>query len=577
MAEYANVEQVAESLKDGKKNSIPAVVLIGAGMSSSARIPDANGFIGEIKKKFPQRVKDCEQSYTAHMKKLTEDERRSLIREYIKKAKMFNLEHLCLAALAKEGYINHILTTNFDSLGLHALHSCNIYPAIHDLASASEQALDSIKDCCRDNECSLFYLHGQGAGPIMLNSAEETNRLSMNLKNSGILEELNRRCWIIIGYSGRCDPVFDRMVELKTYRRGLYWVGYKNEEPSEHVAERLLRNNYAKFVKSEDARTFLTELMIALNVPLPQIILEPFSYLEEILDIIEESPLTWSETPKFIEGKWLVRLSNELFGKSPNSDQSDDIANVFREAADEFRKQAKINYDNYAKELLIEALYLYSRAVKLDPNDWKAYAGWGETFIDLAVINADEYQKLLQIACERFEYANAILQSAEILSSWGYALWLWMEAEHGERKEQLLKESEDKFLQALELINKAPAEEYSTESKARIFSGLGKIGFIKFKQHQSTITKSERQNELECIKKYYLEGEELIPGMNSYELTKICLLQDKPDEAFKWVDIAIQTGNANKEMVLEDEDFQDYKSWVDTYKLHYGLGGESYT
>lgn len=573
MTEYANVEQVAESLRECKKYGTAAVALIGAGMSRSAGIPDANGFIAEIKKRFPQRVKDCE-SYADHMKKLTEDERRSLIKDYIKNAKMFNLEHLCLAALAKEGYVDRILTTNFDYLGLHAMHSCNIYPTVHDLASANDQAIESIKDCCRDNEYSLFYLHGQGDGPIMLNSAVETEELSERLKESGIFEELKRRCWIVIGYSGRCDPVFDRMVEIKKYQRCLYWIGYQNEGPPEHVAERLLKNDYAKFVKAQDARSFLTELMVSLNVSLPQIILEPFSYLEEILDIIEESPLTWTETTKFIEGKWLVRLSNELFGKSSNLDQSNDIANVFREAADEFRKQAKTNYENYAKEFLIEALYLYSRAAKLASDDWKAYAGWGETFIDLASINVEEYQKLLQIACERFEYANTKMQSAEILSSWGYALLLLMDSEHGAKKEQLLIESEDKFHKALELINRTPGDEYSTESKARTLFGLGKIGLIKFKQHQGTISKNEQLIELECIKKYYLEGVELAPGMigmNSYDLAKVCLLQDNQDEASEWMEKAKQTGNVSKSMIIEDDDFNDFKDWLDTFELLYGL------
>jgi hypothetical protein len=104
---------------------------------------------------------------------------------------------------------------------------------------------------------AIFHLHGQRGGFVLLNTEEECNKLSNHLKP--VFQDSEQgHMWIVIGYSGENDPVFDRLVEIKRFDYGLYWIGYKDSEPSEHLMKRLLiEGKDAYFVKGYDADSFL--------------------------------------------------------------------------------------------------------------------------------------------------------------------------------------------------------------------------------------------------------------------------------------------------------------------------------
>src|SRR5437763_51219 len=69
------------------------------------------------------------------------------------------------------------------------------------------------------------------------------------------------RVWIVVGYSGENDPVFDLLARVKTFEYGLfeyglYWIGY-GAKPSKHVADKLLgRECGAHFIGGWDADDF---------------------------------------------------------------------------------------------------------------------------------------------------------------------------------------------------------------------------------------------------------------------------------------------------------------------------------
>jgi tetratricopeptide (TPR) repeat protein len=561
------VAVVAESLRSCKSDNTAAVVLIGAGMSTSANIPDAKGFIEIIKREFPSTVQACEETYAAYMGALAPEERRSLIKKHIENAKPMNIEHLCLAALVREGYINCILRTNFDPLALRALHLCNVFPAVYDLASTSKEALQKVAERSRENICALYYLHGQRDGPIILNTQAEMDDLSRKLEEARIFPELRQKCWIIIGYSGYSDPVFSLLANLNQYGRGLYWVGYRNEDPPEHVIQQILQRNgsHTYFVRTQDAKFFFSDLMKKLDVSLPSIIRTPFSHLEESLELLGDWSVTSGENLLVEEKKWFVHLASELFEERDISqcvgDSYRKVSEFLIETADSFRRQISGDEAPYRREFLLEAFYLYSRAARLGV-DWRAYAGLGETLLELSAISMDDRDKknFLQIACEKFAKVN--IESIETLVNWGNALFKLSEIEEDENEQKsLLTDAENKFRMAIDSIKNTPKSEYSSDFEEKALFGLGKISLEHY-------YKTADLEVLDRAKDFFISCHTLSPGSGEvcYELARIYSLQNNPEEALGWLKVA-KHNNVDIGPARTDKDFQNLYSLKEFWDL----------
>lgn len=255
-------------------------------MSISAGIPSAKGMMDEIKKQFPNLCTTCEkETYPAYMSLLASAQRKQLIGSFIDNAKI-NIAHLYLGALVKEGYIDRILSTNFDPLVVRSLALFNIFPAVYDFA-ASQSFIPG-----EAAQLSLFHLHGQRDGFVLLNTKKELIKHSEKLKN--VFQDVNRkRCWIVIGYSGENDPVFQRLGEIDEFQHKLFWIGHKDKEPAKHVIDKIVgsKQKYGYFLKGYDADKFFLELAKELKLPEPQIISRPFSHLKEAINMITEYPV----------------------------------------------------------------------------------------------------------------------------------------------------------------------------------------------------------------------------------------------------------------------------------------------
>ena len=121
----ANIQIIAEQLRYAKDEGYSTAILMGAGMSISAGIPSAKGMIDKIKNQFPHLCNTCEnETYPAYMSLLAPAQRRKFIGSFIDKAKI-NLAHLYLGSIVKKGYVDRILTTNFDPLVARSLSLFN--------------------------------------------------------------------------------------------------------------------------------------------------------------------------------------------------------------------------------------------------------------------------------------------------------------------------------------------------------------------------------------------------------------------------------------------------------------------
>lgn len=276
----ATIDDLAEHLLMIKKDfGIKTTIFMGAGVSASTGIPLANDIAEDIKKRFPHIAKKVkEETYGEYMRCLPMGIRKNLIQNYIGDAKL-NLAHLFLSSFVREDIIDRILTTNFDPLAIKALALNNIFPSVHDLAESKKFVSDEIV------EPSIFYIHGRYNGYYVLNTREEI-RVHSKIVKELFNDTSKKRCWIIIGYSGDNDPLFKILSEIENYQYGLYWVGYKDNPPSENVIKGILSKESAYYINGYDADGFFINLANKMNIDKPDIINEPITFLRDIISSI---------------------------------------------------------------------------------------------------------------------------------------------------------------------------------------------------------------------------------------------------------------------------------------------------
>ena len=111
-------------------------------------------------------------------------------------------------------------------------------------------------------------------------------------KQSGFLapvfEDAGRgRMWLVVGYSGDNDPVFDHLSRVERFDNGLYWVGYKDHEPGQDLRNKLLLpGKDAYYVPGFDADDFFVTLTRRLKIFPPDLVEKPFTHLEALLQML---------------------------------------------------------------------------------------------------------------------------------------------------------------------------------------------------------------------------------------------------------------------------------------------------
>ena len=238
------VQEVAQLLKQAKENEKPYVFFTGAGCSVKADVPSATGLIQEICKKFPIQVKNLDHekdkyNYGKYMSALDKDERRRLLKPHIIDNKNINWAHIALACLMQSGYIERVLTFNFDSILSRACNMLGLHPSIYDFATANPHLYHLI------NDPSIVHLHGQGTGFVQLNTEKETEKHTAQL-GEFIAATLNSNPSLFIGYSGNADAFFPLLEEKYSEQHRLIWTGTKtniDDIESNSVKNFLKKNN----------------------------------------------------------------------------------------------------------------------------------------------------------------------------------------------------------------------------------------------------------------------------------------------------------------------------------------------
>ena len=371
-----NVQEVAQLLKQAKENKKPYVFFTGAGCSVKADVPSATGLIQEICEKFPIQVKNLDPekdkyNYGKYMSALDKDERRRLLKPHIIDNKKINWAHVALACLMQSGYIERVLTFNFDSILSRACNMLGLHPSIYDFATANPHLYHLI------NDPSIVHLHGQGTGFVQLNTKDETEKHTAKL-GEFIAATLNSNPSLFIGYSGNADAFFPLLEEKYSEQHRLIWTGTKtniDNIESDSVKNFLKKNNnLTHYIGNIYADDFLIQLAKELECFPPELFLNPYTFLNTQLDLIQDYPLSdgldvLSNLREYLKEQSKKPLIDSLYTaiihKYPTKESTLGLSSA---AIDNimwaYDKQARLLKDSNKYD---EAFDLYKNAEKINP------------------------------------------------------------------------------------------------------------------------------------------------------------------------------------------------------------------
>ena len=401
------IDDIVESLRTAKERRHKACLVLGAGCSVSAGVPTAAGIVKLIKDKHPRSHERAEpKTYPKCMEQLSVAERRDMIAGLVDAAKL-NWAHVAIAQLISAGYVDRVLTTNFDLLVPRACALVGEFPAIYDFAASPDFRHAQIPDK------AVFCLHGQYTGFRLVNTDSECVQQFVTLRP--ILDNtLPGRPVIVAGYSGENDPVFTYLAERENFEYRLYWVDYE-KEPPRHVREQLLekKEKDAHFLGGCDADAFFTELAGKLSCFPPAFIKRPFSYLNGLLDRV--APFTLETSSQDFTESTRQRISRAI----ELLEQGED-AESLRLARLSEAEQRLMAGDFGA---VFELLPFPHDPKASDLRAW-AYVSWGLSLFGQARRKkGEEADRLFALAGAKYEAALAIKPDMhDALNNWGGAL-----------------------------------------------------------------------------------------------------------------------------------------------------------
>jgi len=403
------IQRIAAQMIRRKKAGKTTALLLGAGVSRTAGIPSANGFVEIIKKEYNDLVEDNDTTYQQCMGKLSREQIKELMNRY--KDNKVNPAHFYLSLLVEEDkdkkvFVDSLLTVNFDKLILKSLALYNIYPTVFDSAASKSFSPGGVSYPC------IFHLHGQMGNIALLNDAEEMKEHSKGLRP--VLHEVfSKNClWIVVGYSGECDPVLDVLSETQNFDNELYWIAYKDNEPKPFMSKILEpKSRGVYYVNGFVADSFFKELTNELKLQ-SKILTNPFSHFYDTLNKIEITKIDDKETEPFKIIKQRVKSAIEVFeegntesvlGKfnKPKYDKQEliqrtsamwlfgddkEIDEIYEEVTNSNIKEAKVNLSyayfnrglsNAKKNEYDKAMIDFNKAIELNPKNDAVFSNRG--------------------------------------------------------------------------------------------------------------------------------------------------------------------------------------------------------
>ncbi|TSJ43719.1 hypothetical protein FO440_05885 [Mucilaginibacter corticis] len=592
------IDHLAYIIKEAEKRGRPKpIVFLGAGASRSAGIPDAKTIAKTIITDYPsnpkiKKLKEEERTYSRLMDTLQPSERNELLKSLIDKAKI-NVTHVYLAQMMKLGFIDYFLTVNFDNLMQRALALYNIFPPTYDISILKDITTTSF------HPKSITYLHGQHNGLWLLNTKDEMEKVKEIVPP--ILNKIsNGRIWIIIGYSGG-DPIFDHIVNLGRFDDGLYWVGYKENDPADNVIKDLLdkSNTNSFLIKDYDADSFCLKLNTELGNPEPSIFDQPFSFLKSSLDNIvdiENTETYKSVRERLDDSKKMVEDAIQKYeGKNQSIKEMTDrdirksklkkslinalIKNDYENNDDLFTEgitlnDAEINellsrlYNDWGarlhskarnsqgldqKKYFEMAVKKFEKAIDLNKDDFFILNNWGSALGDFAsILTGTKQINFYKSSFEKFEKATALDDLyEEAYLNWGSTLTEYAKKLSGSEEELYYNLSFEKFAK-VESINNENQNLYSNWSYALICYSYSLKNEKRILYLNEALEKAKRAVEL---------------GDNEYNVACAYALLGEKNNALRFLELTLKNRSTSTKEVLADRDWSKFAEDDDLIRL----------
>ncbi|MDQ7781066.1 MAG: hypothetical protein RDV41_15325, partial [Planctomycetota bacterium] len=283
---------------DGNRRHV-VTFLLGAGCSKSAGVPLAREIVAELRNESKTNpfLRDAGAAppgvseYAFLMEKLGSPHMRAKrVKGYVDRARgsagrlRINWTYLLLAAMVENGYVNRILTTNFDPLIVEALAVMGQPIRTYDLNTTGKYYPGTL------DPASIIYLHGQMHSLFLANTPEEMGRLK-KVYPSVLQEAVQNSLLVVVGYSGDCDPVLDALQELPNFPCGLWWSHFEGNPGS--AVEALFKKYGADchIARGDDADTFMRKLVLdGMKLDLPDEVMTPITAARLALERITPFP-----------------------------------------------------------------------------------------------------------------------------------------------------------------------------------------------------------------------------------------------------------------------------------------------
>ena len=248
-------------------------VLLGSGVSRAAKIPTGWEITLDLIRKLatlhgetddpdPERWYrdkfDKEADYSDLLDDLakTPSERQQLLRAYLEPndqeredgEKQPTAAHRAIAALAAQGFVRVILTTNFDRLTERALEEADVVPTVLSSPDQVQGALPLIH-----TKCCVLKVHGDYRDTRIRNTPAELAAYPPEFDHllDRIFDEFGL---VVCGWSGEWDTALRNAIYRAPSRRfTTYWAA--RGEPGEEAAK-LINHRRAQVIPIKDADTF---------------------------------------------------------------------------------------------------------------------------------------------------------------------------------------------------------------------------------------------------------------------------------------------------------------------------------
>ncbi len=552
------IERIAAAVRSASYRKEKCTLLIGAGCSITAGIKSAPGIVADIREsrgktdrtdlsyyydKALERAKQrdhrlVQPTYGDCMSILPPGPQRELLRGYIDRAKL-NWAHVGIGALVSAGYVDRILTTNFDPLIARGCAVFHEFPAVYDLTMSPKLKLEDLADK------AVFHLHGQRNGFSLLNSEAELRAHKQHVKPL-FDHARGNRTWIVCGYSGDNDPLMELIVEQERYDYELFWIDIKDEPPARlrPLTERC-EETFCRYFRFPGADQFFIRLARHLELFPFQFMDRPIEHLQALIGNFAEFPLDATDL-----GLDLLKDARERL------DHYQTLIASTEKSADQAAAE-QIAGIGIAQERNTDAPSTGSNTLSDDMHATIALMAGNKAYEDaMSAERPDTALAGFQEAAKYYAEAIAIKPDMHVaLNNWGIALNQQAKRSPDEEAYVQWAEAGEKFAQALAI-------------KADMHEVLNNWG-ITLTAQAHRADGAERDRLMSEAYAKYLLAEKIAPGQIAYNLACIHAMRNELDDMTHWLDQSLAAGKLpTREYIATDKDFDSvretpqFKAWL---------------